>query len=253
MTLPSLSTNDTSTPSVSADTQPPGGLRTEAEFGDIRTRGDDHIQQAMANRSPRLFIISGPSGVGKDSVLEKLKSQYPDARYVVTATSRVMRAGERDGTHYRFLDRDDFERQIADGQFLEHALVYDNLYGVPRQDIVDGLAAGQHVIVKVDVAGADTLRTLIGNTVSIFMLPESMDALLNRLRARKTEDPEILAKRFRTAAAEIDRAGEFDYVVFNRGGRMAETVTALCSVIEAEKVRAVQPVVTIPEPIIGKP
>ena len=250
--MPSLSTNETTTPPVS-DTALSIASSNEAEFADIRERGDSHIRQAMETRTPRLFIISGPSGVGKDSVLEKLKSQYPDARYVVTATSRAMRAGERDGTHYRFLDRDDFERQIADGQFLEHALVYDNLYGVPRQDIVDGLAAGQHVIVKVDVAGAHTLRTLIGNTVSIFMLPESMDALLNRLRARKTEDPEILAKRFRTAAAEIDRAGEFDYIVFNRGGRMAETVTALCSVIEAEKVRAVQPVVTIPSRIPAEP
>ncbi len=251
--MPSLSMNDATTPPVPDAVHSPDGTRTEGKFVEIRARGDDHIRRAMENRTPRLFIISGPSGVGKDSVLEKLNSQYPDARYVVTATSRAMRPGERDGTHYRFLDRADFERQIDEGQFLEHALVYDNLYGVPRQDIVDGLAAGQHVIVKVDVAGAHTLRTLIGNTVSIFMLPESMDALLNRLRARKTEDPEILARRFRTAAAEIDRASEFDYVVFNRGGRMAETVMSICSVIEAEKVRAIQSAVTIPEQLPSTP
>lgn len=250
--MPSLSTNETTTPPVS-DEVSPDGAESAVEFTDIRERGDRHIRHALESRTPRLFIISGPSGVGKDSVLEKLKQQYPDARYVVTATSRAMRPGERDGFHYRFLDRDDFERQIAEGEFLEYARVYDNLYGVPRQPIVDGLSAGQHVIVKVDVAGAHTLRTLIGNTVSIFMLPESMDALLNRLRARKTEDPKILAKRFRTAAAEIDRAGEFDYIVFNRGGRMAETVTALCGVIEAEKVRAVQQAVTIPELTPAKP
>lgn len=203
----------------------------------------------MANRTPRLFIISGPSGVGKDSVLEKLKQQYPDARYVVTATSRAMRQGEREGSHYMFLDRKDFERKIEAGEFLEHALVYDNLYGVPRQPIVDGLSAGQHVIVKVDVAGAHTLRTLIRNTVSIFMLPESMNALLLRLKSRKSEDPEILGKRFRTAAAEIDRAGEFDYVVFNKAGRMAEAVMSICSIIEAEKVRTNQPSIIIPAPI----
>ncbi len=244
--MPSISTDETMNPSAIDTAEPDDESRTTAEFEQICDRGDKHIRQAMENRSPRLFIISGPSGVGKDSVLEKLKQQYPDARYVVTATSRAMRQGERDGSHYVFLDRQDFERQIAEGQFLEHALVYNNLYGVPRHPIVDGLAAGQHVIVKVDVAGAHTLRTLIGNTVSIFMLPESMNALLNRLRARKTEDPGILRTRFRTAAAEIDRAGEFDYIVFNKAGRMAEAVTSICSIIEAEKVRTNQPAIIIP-------
>lgn len=244
--MSSISTDETTSLTLTTSVPPLEGVTTEAEFARICDRGDKHIREAMENRSPRLFIISGPSGVGKDSVLEKLKQQYPDARYVVTATSRGMRQGERDGSHYMFLDRQDFERQIEAGQFLEHALVYDNLYGVPRQPIVDGLAAGQHVIVKVDVAGAHTLRTLISNTVSIFMLPESMNALLLRLRSRKTEDPQILGKRFRTAGAEIDRAGEFDYIVFNKAGRMAEAVTSICSIIEAEKVRANQPSIVIP-------
>lgn len=245
--MPSTSTDETTNSTAADAAQPFGGSLADAEFARICDGGDKHIRHAMANRSPRLFIISGPSGVGKDTVLEKLKQQYPDARYVVTATSRAMRQGERDGSHYVFLDRNDFKQQIEAGQFLEHALVYDNLYGVPRQPIVDGLAAGQHVIVKVDVAGAHTLRTLVSNTVSIFMLPESMTALLNRLRSRKTEDLEILRTRFRTAAAEIDRAGEFNYTVFNKAGRMAEAVTSICSIIEAEKVRTNQPSIVIPE------
>ncbi|HYI25053.1 MAG TPA: hypothetical protein VD767_06540, partial [Thermomicrobiales bacterium] len=111
--------------------------------------GDTAIRSLLDRRSPRLFIISGPSGVGKDSVIERLQQIHSSASYVVTATSRSMRPGERDGVHYRFLERRDFERKIANGEFIEHALVYENLYGVPRTPIEDGLANGQDVIIKV--------------------------------------------------------------------------------------------------------
>lgn len=209
------------------------------------TRGDAHIQRFTGDRPGRVFIISGPSGVGKDSVLEKLQRKLPAAQYVVTATSREMRPGEIDGIHYRFLERQHFERLIAAGEFAEHALVYENLYGVPKGPIIEGLAQGKHVIVKVDVKGAATLRAMIPSAVSIFLLPESMDALWQRLHHRKTENRETLLKRFRTACEELERVDEFDYVVFNEANRLDDALTGIMTIIDAEGRRVDQPAITI--------
>ncbi len=205
------------------------------------SQGDSHLQRLLGRRSARVFIISGPSGVGKDSVLEKLQQVLPDATYVVTATSRPMRTNEIDGVHYRFLDRADFERQIEAGDFAEHALVYDNLYGVPKRPIVEGLATGQHVIIKVDVKGAATLRRLIPSASSIFLLPESMESLWQRLHRRKSEPLEVIKKRFRTACEELERVGEFDYVVFNEADKLDKALKHIVTIIDAEQRRVVQP------------
>ncbi len=207
--------------------------------------GDGGISALLAGRSPRLFIISGPSGVGKDSVLEQLQRIHSTARYVVTATSRPMRTGERDGVHYRFLERTDFEQQIEYGQFIEHALVYGNLYGVPRTPIEEGLANGQDVIVKVDVQGAATLRERIANTISIFLMPESMESLLQRLVDRKTEDPAVVKRRFQTASQEIRQVEHFDYVVFNASGKLDAALTGILGIVEAERASVRQPAVVV--------
>lgn len=217
----------------------------DPEVAALCETGNARINALLAARSARVFIISGPSGVGKDSVIEKLREVYPDARYVVTATSRPMRPGEIDGVHYLFLDRSDFERQIADGDFIEHATVYDNLYGVPRRPIVEGLANGQHVVIKVDVKGAATLRRLIPDTVSLFLLPESMESLLDRLRQRKTEEHAVLMKRFRTACEELEQVDAFDFVVFNEAGKLDEALHNIVAIIEAEQQRVDQPAITI--------
>ena len=208
--------------------------------------GNLHIARILDSRTPRVFIISGPSGVGKDTVIEKLREVYPNAGYVVTATSRPMRQGEEHGKHYLFIERAEFEAQIAAGDFIESALVYGNLYGVPKRPIVDALAADQQVIIKVDVKGAATLRKLIPNTQSIFLLPESMESLLHRLRARKTEEADVLMKRFRTAAEELDRVEEFDYVVFNEAGKLGTAVRQICNIIDAAQRRVHQPPITLP-------
>lgn len=207
--------------------------------------GDRHIQRLRNAGQPRVFIISGPSGVGKDTVLEQLRLAYPDAQYVVTATSRAKRPGELEGVHYHFIPRDAFEQQIRAGDFLEHAIVYDNLYGVPKRPIEEGLAAGKHVIIKVDVQGADTLRERIGNPVSIFLAPESMEALLERLRARKTDKIDALRKRFTTASDELDKADAFDYVVFNEADQLDKAVAQITHIIEAELARINPPPVTV--------
>ncbi len=207
--------------------------------------GNALIRPLFERHSTRVFIISGPSGVGKDSVLEKLQRVYPDARYVVTATSRPMREGEIDGVHYRFLDRADFERKIEAGEFAEHALVYDNLYGVPRRPIVDGLAEGRHVIIKVDVNGAATLRQLIPSAASIFLLPESMEALWRRLHDRKSEPLDVIMKRYRTACVELREIDNFDYVVFNEAGKLREALERIVTIIDAEQRRVDQPPITL--------
>jgi guanylate kinase len=220
-------------------------LALEAELQPRFEHGDRHIERLRNVGTPRVFIISGPSGVGKDTVLEQLRLAYPDAQYVVTATSREMRPGEIEGVHYHFIERQAFERQIADGDFLEHAIVYGNLYGVPKRPIVEGLAVGKHVIIKVDVKGAATLRDKISNTVSIFLAPESMQELLARLRARKTDKTDALRKRFTTASDELDRADEFDYVVFNESDQLGHAVEQITHIIEAELSRIHPPTVEV--------
>ncbi len=217
----------------------------DADFEALYSQGDALIQRLRATSRPRVFIISGPSGVGKDSVIEQLRSHYPNARYVVTATTRPMRRGEVDGIHYLFLGKQEFLDGLATNNFIEHALVYDNHYGVPRSPIEDGLAAGQHVIIKVDVKGAATLRRCISGATSIFLAPESMEELLDRLRSRKTDDLDVLLKRFRTASHELDRAEEFDYVVFNEANQLDRAIAQIRSIIDTEQSRIHQPDISI--------
>ena len=215
----------------------PAGFPDDPAIQQLFTEGNVLIDRLSATNQPRVFIISGPSGVGKDSVIEQLRTFYPEARYVVTATTRPMRANEIDGVHYLFYTKEDFVDGIAAGQFIEHALVYDNHYGVPRTPIEDGLAQGQDVIIKVDVKGAATLRQCIAGSVSIFLAPESMNVLLERLRSRKTEDLDVLLKRFRTASEELERANEFDYVVFNRERELDAALENIRGIVESERAR----------------
>lgn len=235
--------DDTPTPG-SGDTLPVPHA-SDAEFEAFYSEGDELIGRLRATNQPRVFIISGPSGVGKDSVIDQLREHYPNARYVVTATTRPKRRGEVDGIHYLFLSKQEFVAGIAASNFIEHAVVYDNHYGVPRSPIEEGLAAGQHVIIKVDVKGAATLRRCISGATSIFLAPESMEELLDRLRSRKTDDPDVLLKRFRTASEELQRAGEFDYVVFNEAHKLNQAIARIRSIIDTEQSRIHQPDIVI--------
>lgn len=216
-------------------------VQNDATFAE----GDRLITRLRASEQARVFIISGPSGVGKDSVIDQLRVHYPNARYVVTATTRPKRRGEIDGIHYHFMTKQEFVDGIQREQFIEHAMVYDNHYGVPRTPIEDGLASGQHVIIKVDVKGAATLRRCIAGSTSIFLAPETMTELLERLRSRKTDDPDVLLKRFRTASEELQRAEEFDYVVFNEANKLEDAIFRIRSIIQAEQSRIHQPEIVI--------
>lgn len=193
-------------------------------------------QQFNAPR-PILVVISGPSGVGKDATLNLLKQSGYPFHFVVTATTRPIRPGEVDGADYHFVSVGEFAEMIEQEELLEHAVVYGDYKGIPKQQVRDALASGKDVIMRIDVQGAATIRSLIPNAVSIFLNAESEDELIRRLSDRKTETPDKLKMRIATARQELKRIDEFDYAVVNRMNKLEETVDAVLSIIKAEKCR----------------
>ncbi|MFW5940285.1 MAG: guanylate kinase [Chloroflexota bacterium] len=190
---------------------------------------------------PLLIVISGPSGVGKDTIARLLIDRRPDSFYfVVTATTRPPRPGEVDGRDYFFVSNDEFARMIDEDELLEYALVYNDYKGVPKQQIRDALGSNKDVIMRVDPQGAATIRRLIPNSVTIFLTAESEEAMLTRLRERKSETPEGLRLRMATARQEMKRIDEFDYCVINAQEKQEETVDKILCIIKAEKARVDQ-------------
>lgn len=183
------------------------------------------------------IIISGPSGVGKDAVIKQLQKKRPDIHFVVTATSRPMRPGEQDGVDYFFVTKEQFEEWIAKDRLLEHAVVYGEYKGIPKEQVENALGNGSDVILRIDVQGAATMKRLLPEAVSVFLVAESEKELVDRLVARKTEEGDRMRTRIETAREEMERMREFDYVVVNRDGRMAETVEEIESIVRAEKSR----------------
>ncbi len=224
-----------------------GALGGGAESGNDQfgEHADEVIGDLRAMRRPRLFIVSGPSGVGKDTVIERLRGRFPEAHFTVTATTRARRPGEIDGVHYYFLDEGDFVARLEEEEFLESATVYGNRYGVPRTPIRQALANGQDVFVKVDVQGAASIRGLVEHTISIFLAPESMAALLQRLLARKTDDYDAVMQRFGTASRELVSAADFDYVIFNESERVEHTLDQICAIVGGEHCRTRQPEIRV--------
>eukprot|EP00891_Asterochloris_glomerata_P007280 jgi/Astpho2/7280/Aster-01586 len=198
--------------------------------------GSSALQEVPAQQSV-LAVISGPSGVGKDAVIKRLQSVRPDLHFVVTATSRAKRRGEVHGVDYIFVSRGEFESWIDQGQLLEHATVYGEYKGIPKQQVTTALQRGTDVVLRIDVQGAATVRKLMPAAVTIFLVAESEHQLGHRLVARKTESPETLLTRVQTARDELARTHEFDYVVVNRDGKLEQTVAQLAAIIDAEKCR----------------
>ena len=220
----------------------------EARVGTTVAPGEqlgEHADGLLSNlrnvRQPRVFVISGPSGVGKDTVIELMRPLYPNAYFAVTATTRPRRPGEIDGIHYYFLDTSTFLARQAEGEFLESAVVYGHHYGVPRSPIRTAIGRGEDVFIKVDVQGAASIRQLVPDAVMIFLLPESMSTLLQRLRSRKTDDPEALMNRFSTASRELASAQEFDYVIFNESEQVERTLESINAIVRAEQSKVKQP------------
>ena len=186
---------------------------------------------------PLLVVLSGPSGVGKDAALDALKLLNRPWRFVVTATTRPQRPGEQDGVDYIFLETAAFLKMKERDDLLECAQVYDYWYGVPRNQVRQGLQDGKDVILKVDVQGADTVRELAPEALFIFMIPSSLDELKSRLTKRETETPSQVALRLSNAQSELGRVGEFDYRVVNREGQLEQAVAEIDAIITAEKCR----------------
>jgi len=188
-------------------------------------------------RYPLLIVISGPAGVGKDSVLRRMKELGYPFHFVVTATDRSPRPGEVHGVDYFFLSTEEFLRLEREGELLEHAVVYGEHKGVPKQQVRDAFASGKDVIMRVDVQGAATIRRLAPEAVLIFLTAESKDELVRRLKGRGTETPEKLAERIGKIQWEMTRMEEFDYVVVNREGELDRTVAQIAAIVEAEHCR----------------
>jgi len=183
---------------------------------------------------PLLIVISGPSGVGKDSVISLMKARELPFYFVVTATTRPQRPDEQHGVDYFFLSSDEFAEMIEQGEFLEYAIVYNDYKGIPKQQVRQALASGQDVVMRIDVQGAETIRKLCPEAVLVFLTTQGEDEMVNRLRERKSETPEGLNLRIATARQELKRIDLFDYVVVNRENRLDETVDTILAIIHAE-------------------
>ena len=197
----------------------------------------DELYNHINNPRPVLVVISGPSGVGKDATLQLMKEHRYPFYFVVTATTRPQRATEADGVDYHFVSVGEFAEMIDQEELLEYAVVYGDYKGIPKKHVRQALASGMDVIMRIDVQGAATLRSLVPSAVTIFITAEGEDELVRRLRDRKTEAPDQLKMRVVTARKELERANEFDYIVVNREGRLQETVDKVMAIITAEKCR----------------
>ncbi len=186
---------------------------------------------------PVVVVITGPSGVGKDSILREMRAQGVAFHFVVTATDREKRPGEVEGEDYLFVSTAEFERMIREDELLEHACVYGQYKGVPKSQVREGLAAGKDVLLRVDVQGAETLCQRLPGLVSVFLAPPSMDALAQRLQGRGTDTQEQVETRLETAREEIALIEDFDYVVVNRQGKQSQAARQILSIIEAAKLR----------------
>lgn len=194
--------------------------------------GSDEIRP---HHKGRLFVLSGPSGVGKDALLSRMKADAPPYHFTVTATTRPQRPTEIHGVDYLFLTRKQFTEMIANDEFLEWAEVYGNLYGVPRAPVHQALDQGIDVIIKADVQGAATIRKSAPEAVLIFLDPPDIEVLTRRLRDRMTESHEALELRIATAKLEMEEASKFDHRVVNHSGGLDDAVNEIRRIISGDR------------------
>ncbi len=189
---------------------------------------------------PLLIVISGPSGVGKDTVLHRMKERNLPFHFVVTATTRQKRENETHGQDYFFISHDEFARMIEENELLEYAIVYSDYKGIPKQQVREALASGKDVVMRVDVQGAATVRKLAPEALLIFLTTQNEEELVERLVKRRSETPEGLKLRIATARQELKRIAEFDYVIVNSDCHLDQTVDTVIAIIEAEHHRVNQ-------------
>jgi guanylate kinase len=195
--------------------------------------------------NPLLVVLSGPSGVGKDTVLAGLmKCEHP-FHFVVTANTRPRRPDEVEGVDYYFISKERFAEMINQDELLEYAVVYGDYKGIPKQQVRDALASGQDVLMRLDVQGAATVRRIVPEAVLIFLTAPSEKELIERLQARKTDPPDQLQLRMATSRQEMKRMSEFDYVVVNREACIDRTVHDVLAIVRAEHCRVHSRVVSL--------
>lgn len=164
---------------------------------------------------PRLTVVSGPSGVGKSSVLSEVRRHVPEVYFSVSATTRAPRPGEIDGVHYHFVSVAEFERMIAEGEMLEHARYAGNFYGTPRKPVQDAIDSGKPAVLEIELQGARQVRTAWPDAQLVMLLPPSWDELVDRLTGRGTEPADVVEKRLAAAREELAAEPEFDETVVN--------------------------------------
>lgn len=207
--------------------------KSETDIGAAETCLPDHI----LNPPALLVIISGPSGVGKDAAVNRMKERGFPFHFVVTATDRPKRPGEVHGVDYFFVSTEEFEQMIRDDELLEWAVVYENYKGIPKEQIRRALASGKDIFLRIDVQGSATIKKLVPDAVFIFLAAANMDELMNRLVARKTETGIDLERRKETAREEMRALPMFDYVVINRDEQLDQAVDQIVHILQAEKAR----------------
>ena len=200
------------------------------------TDGDDVPTGSSGAVGAMLIIISGPSGVGKDTIIDALRRRprHPDYHYVVTCTTRAQRPGECDGVSYHFLHREAFLALRDAGGLLETNEVHGNWYGTPRAQVERALAEGHDVILKIDVQGAQQVKERVPEALLVFVVPPSLEALFGRLRDRATENADELELRQRNAAIELARQKDYDYVVTNETGQVERTAQRIDEIVADE-------------------
>ncbi len=186
---------------------------------------------------PLLIVISGPSGVGKDCLVQRMEERGCPFYFVVTATDRPPRPEEVHGEDYFFVSTDEFERMVEQDELLEHADVYGQYKGVPKQQVREAMASGQDVVMRIDVQGAATIRRMAPEAVLIFLTASSEEELVQRLRDRGGDSPEQLRRRIATACEEMKELPRFDYAVVNRDCQLDQAVDDVLAIIRAEHCR----------------
>ncbi len=183
------------------------------------------------NEPGLVIIISGPSGSGKDSVLNIVRETYPKMRFSISCITRKKRDDEKEDGKYRFVTVDQFKKGLDDGEFLEYNEYLGNYYGTPKQPVLDAVKSGDGIFIEVDVNGAASIRRALPQAISVFIMPPSITSLKNRLFKRGTETPDVIAKRLNAALREIPRAAEYDYIVVNDD--LQEAAAQLCGIIKS--------------------
>ncbi len=183
----------------------------------------------------KLFIVSGPSGSGKDTILQGVLKKHPEIKLSISSITRAMRAGEVEGEKYHFISRDEFEDLLKNDMLLEHNVFVGNYYGTPKAPVDECLANGDDMILEIDVNGAAQVREKMPEAISIFIMPPSFEVLKKRLSGRGTETEALVEQRLSAALSEIARAKEYDYIVIN--DVLKEAIDDLLSIIISERLR----------------